>query len=281
MKKNTNLFALIASLIFLFLNLSCTSMKPSEDSTNPLESKQELIQLNKKHFFFAHKGINSLYPGNTMSAFKEAARLGCKGIELDIQQTYDGVVIISHSESAWVGTNSFGDIKDCTFEEIQKMKIIKGTENLSKPEHFPSLEEYCQWVKDTKIFTNIEIKSYEFYNKDIEKNAVKIVKKYGLEDRVIFSSGNPFSLWLIRNYSKKVKTGYIDKGGIVGAIPMCAQLGINAYHTGDNVSQKTIDLCHANGLEVNAFTFDGKEVWERLFKMGVDTVTTDFYYSLK
>ena len=278
MKKITNSFFLIFTIISLFIYFSCASTKSIVNSDNPLNSKQELMQLNKKHFFFAHKGISSLYPENTMSAFKEAARLGCKGIELDIQQTYDGVIIISHSESAWVGTNSFGDIKDCTFAEIQKMKIIKGTQNLSEPEHFPSLEEYCQWVKNTRIFTNIEIKSYTFYYKDIEKKAVKLIQKYGLEDRVVFSSGNPFSLWLIRNYSKRVKTGYIDKAGIVGAIPMCAQLGVNAYHTGRNLSQKTIDLCHENGLEVNAFTDSGKEDWERLFKMGVDTITTDFYY---
>ena len=215
-----------------------------------------------------------------MSAFREAARLGCKGIELDIHETYDGVLVISHDEFTDKKAYGFGEFKDCTFAEIQKMKIKKNTQNLSKPEHIPSLEEYCQWVKNTNIITNIEIKSYELYYADIEKKAVKIIKKYNLEDRVIFSSGNPFSLWLIRNYSKKVKTGYINKGNTVGAIPMCAQLGVNAYHTGRNPSQKTIDLCHENGLEVNAFTDRGKEDWERLLKMGVDTITTDFYYEL-
>ncbi|MBP5437603.1 MAG: glycerophosphodiester phosphodiesterase [Treponema sp.] len=280
MKKITNSFSLISSAVILLLTFSCASTKANVNSDNPLESKQDLMQLNKKNFFFAHKGISSLYPENTMSAFKEAARLGCKGIELDIHETYDGVLVISHDESTDKKAYGFGDFKDCTFAEIQKMKIKKNTQNLTKPEHIPSLEEYCQWVKDTNIITNIEIKSYELYYTDIEKKAVKLIKKYGLEDRVVISSGNPFSLWLIRNYSKKVKIGYIDKGNIVGAIPMCAQLGVNAYHTGENVSQKTIDLCHENGLEVNAFTYGGKEVWERLFKMGVDTITTDFYYSL-
>ena len=278
MKRITNLLFLIITVSFC--SFSCVSTQSTVDPTKTLESKQELMRLNRKYFFFAHKGISSLYPENTMSAFKEAARLGCKGIELDLQQTYDGVLVISHSPSTWGGTNSFGDFKDCTFAEVQKMKIIEGSQNLSKPEHFPSLEEYCQWAKNTNIITNIEIKSYDFYYKDIEKKAVKIVQKYGLEDRVIFSSGNPFSLWLIRNYSKKVKTGYIDKGSIKGAIQLCGQLGITACHTGDNVSQETINLCHENGVEVNAFTGNGKEVWERLFKMGVDSVTTDFYYAL-
>ena len=150
MKKITNLFFIPFSAVFIFL--SCTSTKTNLNSAHQFESRHELIQLNKTNFFFAHKGISSLYPENTMSAFKEAARLCCKGIELDIQETYDGIIIISHSESAWPRTNSFGDIKDCTFEQIQRMKITKDTQNLSKPEHFPSLEEYCQWVKNTKIF---------------------------------------------------------------------------------------------------------------------------------
>lgn len=278
MKRITNLLFLIITVSFF--TFSCVSTQSTADQTKPVESKQELMKLNRKHLFFAHRGISSLYPENTMSAFKEAERLGCKGIELDLQQTYDGVIVISHSPSTWGGTNSFGDFKDCTFAEVQKMKIIADSRNLSKPEHFPSLEEYCQWVKNTKIFTNIEIKSYEFYYKDIEKKVVKIIKKYGLEDRVVLASANPFSLWLIRNYSKKVKTAYIDRAEIVGAIPLCAQLGVYAYHTGDNPSQQLIDLCHENDIKVNAFTYDGKEVWDRLFKMGVDSITTDFYYSL-
>ena len=84
MKKITNSFFLIFTSISLFIYFSCASTKSIVNSDNPLNSKQELMQLNKKHFFFAHKGISSLYPENTMSAFKEAARLGCKGIELDI-----------------------------------------------------------------------------------------------------------------------------------------------------------------------------------------------------
>lgn len=271
MKRIIYLLFLVFSATFIFFSSSCVSGKI--DSINTLESKQELIQLNKKHFFFAHKGINSLYPENTMSAFKEAARLGCKGIELDIHETYDGVLVISHNESI------FGKkFKDYTFAEIQKLEITTDTQNLSSHEHVPSLEEYCIWVKDTNIITNIEIKSYEFYYKDIEKKAVKLIQKYELEDKVIFSSGNPFSLWLIRNYSKKVKTGYIDKGSIIGAVQMCGQLGINACHIARDVSQETINFCHRNGLEVNAFTENGKEDWERLFKMGVDSITTDFYY---
>jgi len=95
-------------------------------------------------------------------------------------------------------------------------------------------------------------------------------------------SSDPIRVFVhhLTNYSKKIKTAYIDRADIVGAIPMCAQLGIYAYHTGDHPSQQLIDLCHENDIKVNAFTYDGREVWERLFKMGVDSVTTDFYYAL-
>lgn len=57
-----------------------------------------------------------------------------------------------------------------------------------------------------------------------------------------------FSLWLILSYSKKVKTGYINKGSIRGAVQICGQLGINACHIARNVSQETINFCYKTDL---------------------------------
>ena len=47
---------------------------------------------------YAHRGYSGRYPENTMLAFKEAEKTGCYGIELDVQLTKDGEVVIIHDE---------------------------------------------------------------------------------------------------------------------------------------------------------------------------------------
>ena len=47
---------------------------------------------------FAHTGVTQYAPENTLEAFKKAAELGCEGIELDIQLSGDGDIIVTHNE---------------------------------------------------------------------------------------------------------------------------------------------------------------------------------------
>ena len=48
---------------------------------------------------FAHRGFSGKYPENTMLAFQKAIEVGADGIELDVQLTKDGEVVIIHDET--------------------------------------------------------------------------------------------------------------------------------------------------------------------------------------
>ena len=67
---------------------------------------------------FAHRGFSGLYPENTMLAFRKAAEVGCDGIELDVQLTKDGVIVIMHDETIDRTTNGKGNLRDYTYEEL-------------------------------------------------------------------------------------------------------------------------------------------------------------------
>ncbi len=47
---------------------------------------------------FAHRGYSAALPENTMSAFLEAEKAGADGIELDVQLTKDGEIVVIHDE---------------------------------------------------------------------------------------------------------------------------------------------------------------------------------------
>ena len=111
----------------------------------------------------AHRGYSGKYPENTMLSFQKAVEAGCDGIELDVQTTKDGVVVVIHDERVDRTTDGEGFVKDYTFEEIRKLNAAKLFPHVTDFEPIPSLEEYCAWMAQNNIFTNIEIKTGVYY----------------------------------------------------------------------------------------------------------------------
>ena len=73
---------------------------------------------------FAHRGFSGKYPQNTMLAFKEAEKTGCDGIELDVQITRVGELVIIHNESIDEVTDGNGLIRDFTYQELCEFQVI-------------------------------------------------------------------------------------------------------------------------------------------------------------
>jgi glycerophosphoryl diester phosphodiesterase len=100
----------------------------------------------------AHRGYSGLYPENTMLAFKKAAEAGADEIELDIQLSRDGTVVIIHDESVDRVTGVSGLVRDLSFEELRRLNAsaaVYGEQFGFNP--IPSLDEYFQWAKTTGI----------------------------------------------------------------------------------------------------------------------------------
>ena len=74
---------------------------------------------------FAHRGFSGQYPENTMLAFKKAWEAGADGIELDVQMTKDGQVVVIHDENLLRTTGVDKKVCDCTLSEITKIKASK------------------------------------------------------------------------------------------------------------------------------------------------------------
>ena len=66
---------------------------------------------------FAHRGFSGKYPENTMLAFQKAIEVGADGIELDVQLTKDGELVIIHDETIDRTTDGKGYVIDYTYEE--------------------------------------------------------------------------------------------------------------------------------------------------------------------
>ena len=63
---------------------------------------------------WAHRGASGYCPENTIEAFKKAIEMNSDGIELDVQLTKDGQIVVCHDELIDRVSNHKGFLKDFT-----------------------------------------------------------------------------------------------------------------------------------------------------------------------
>ena len=160
---------------------------------------------------WAHRGCSQRYPENTLLAFEKAAELeGLTGIELDIQLTKDGYLVVYHDEKVDRTTDGTGEIRTKTLAELKMLRIDAGE---GKWEQIPQMEEVLDLLKDklkSGLLLNIELKNSVFPYEGMEEKILNLVRQYGVKERVIYSSFYALSLERIKTLESGAKTGILD-----------------------------------------------------------------------
>ncbi len=226
----------------------------------------------------AHRGYSGKYPENTMLAFQKAVEVGCDGIELDVQLTKDGVLVIIHDEMIDRTTDGTGAVKDYTYEELKKFNAAVNFGNVTEFQPIPTFEEYCAWIAETNIDTNIEIKTGRYYYEDIEKKTLDMVHKYGLEKKILYSSFNHMSLVKIKELLPEAECGaLLNEVGLGNAGFYCHSYGFQCYHPGyKGLTKEIVDNCKKYGIKINVWTVNGMDELEQLEEWGCDGVITNY-----
>jgi glycerophosphoryl diester phosphodiesterase len=77
-------------------------------------------------------------PENTIAAFDAAAAVGGDYMELDVQVTKDGELVLMHDDKVDRTTNGTGAVRDLTFAETRKLDAGRG-------QQVPTLREALLW----------------------------------------------------------------------------------------------------------------------------------------
>ena len=169
---------------------------------------------------YAHRGYSGKYPENTMLAFRKAAETGCDGIELDVQLTKDGKIVVIHDETVDRTTTGTGRVKDYTYEELIKLdaaKLFGGKYGFCP---IPSFEEYCQWAAGQDLVTNIEIKTGVYYYEGLEEKTVESRDEKQLDEKIsniFISIGIPAHIKGYQFLREAVKLA-VEEPEIIGSI---------------------------------------------------------------
>lgn len=226
---------------------------------------------------FAHRGASSQYPENTMLAFEKAIHMGCTGIETDVQLSKDGSLILIHDEYLNRTTNGTGLVKDYTLSELKRLDAGSFKNNIFSQCTIPTAEELILLVKDKDIMLNIEIKSGMIMYEGIEQKLIDLIYKNNIQDKVIISSFNHYSLVKCKEISKEIKIGLLYMEGLYHPEKYASYVGADALHPFYPALNKDIvEDAHKSGLKVNPFTIDDENIMKYMLQLGVDGIITNY-----
>ena len=227
--------------------------------------------------FFGHRGYSGKYPENTLLAFEKAIEAGVDGIEFDVQFSKDGHLVIIHDETLDRTTNGKGRVKDLSLDELKALDASASFTGKYGIVNIPTLDEVLALVKDYDIITNIELKTGVFEYEGIEESVAECVRKYNLSDKVIISSFNHFSIMRMRKAAPEMKCGFLFESWIIDAGRYCHSHGIPCYHPNfRNLIPSVVAEAKQYGLEINTYTVNTLEDFNRLAELGVDTAIGNF-----
>lgn len=226
---------------------------------------------------WAHRGASGYAPENTMEAFRLALDMGADGLELDVHLSRDGEIVVTHDENVRRVTGGVDrEIRDMTLSEIRQLDVCNGMERY-RGARIPTLSEVLDFLKTNSLFLNIELKTGEVLYEGIERKTVEMVHAYGLQDRVIYSSFNHYSLMLARQADPKARIGLLYSEAMVDPHVYAMHLGANAIHPYDLtlLVPHTVENCLRNGIEVNPWTVNEEKNMRWLLSLGCNALITN------
>ena len=173
---------------------ACVSASP--DGKPPQESLVSLMSdMDDGHIFVvAHRGCWSAAPENSVAAMEACIRLGVKAVEIDVQMTGDGELIVFHDTTLKRMTPSWGYVSDKTLAELRELRLYERDGSpaqqffrpLTTKEPIATLEEVFE-VSHGKLMINLEVKSNAGANFQRTFDAsVALAREMGVEEQVFW-----------------------------------------------------------------------------------------------
>lgn len=222
----------------------------------------------------AHRGFSTVAPENTLAAFQAALDSDADYIELDVQLTKDGELVVCHDEKIDRTTNGKGKISSLTYEELQQYSAGSwfGKDGEFADERIPLFSEVLELVSDD-IMLNIEIKRHGDVAATAEK-VVELIHEYDIRNSCYITSFSYSALKTVKKLDPKIKTGLIAN---LATSTSYAQLKyIDAVSMNYIfVNQSIVNTAHLNGKKVFVWTVDRANDVQKMLALGVDNIITN------
>ena len=232
----------------------------------------------------AHRGFNSVAPENTLPAFGAAIALGAQEIEFDLWSTTDGVLVSCHDDTLERVSDGTGKIYDKTYAELMALDFGAKHGDRFKGLRICTFEEILQKFAG-RVIMNIHVKIWDYGLADDKlEDIVALIRKYDAQAHCYFMTASDRMIEKAMVYAPDIPccVGWDGNEDPLSMVHRAIALGapkIQLFKPYFNL--QTVDLAHAHGIRCNVFWADDPDAARRYLDMGIDTVLTNDYLTVK
>ncbi|MGE3843293.1 MAG: glycerophosphodiester phosphodiesterase [Vicinamibacterales bacterium] len=261
---------------------------PGGWQTSPPRVRPHPVLDRSRRLVFAHRGGAALRPENTLAAFDHAVHLGVDGLELDVQMSRDGELVVIHDFAVDRTTDGTGSVAELTWTELAQLDA--GHRFSDEDGRWPyrgaglrlvRLDDVLERYRDTPLI--VELKGA---STDLAKAAVEKVRRAGALDRVCFGGFHDVTLRAARECGGDVVTSGAREdirralwASLVGMAP--PRSGYQAFQVperhGDRpvVTPRFLRAAIRGGIPVQVWTVNDSASMYRLLEWGAQGIITD------
>ena len=218
----------------------------------------------------AHRGGALNAPENTLAAIRRAIDDGTDWVEIDVQETKDGVVVVAHDSDLKKVAGVATKIWDGTADELRSIDIGSFFGPEFKEERLPTLAEVLD-VCHGKVGVNIELKYYG-HDQDLERRVIDLVEAHDMVGQIVIMSLKPEAIRKVKKLRPDWTVGTLTAvaaGDLSGT-----DVDFLAVKT-DLAKRRFIHSAHQRGKEVYAWTVNDAISMSTMISRGVDNLITD------
>jgi len=224
----------------------------------------------------AHRGYSAKYPENTMVAFIKAYEQGFDGVETDVHLTKDGEMVLIHDEKINRTSTGKGYVKDLTLSELRQYNYNNETYG-----HFdiPTLKELLAFIKGKDFVVNLELKTDVIHYENIENKVYQLVKEWGVEKQVYYSSFYLSSVLKMKELAPKAYVGYLMEHSYKKKYQELIENQIEAFHPRYHfLNEKRVTQLKSQNKKIAVWTVPNLDQYKRLKELGVDIIISNEYF---
>jgi len=224
-----------------------------------------------KVMIIGHRGAMGHVAENTIPSIKKAMELGVDGIEIDVFKCKTGELVVFHDEKLDRLTNASGLIESLELDSIKKITVLDKY-------RIPTLEEVLILI-DGKVKLNIELKGQGTASPTNDIINQYINKGGWTNDKFIISSFKWDELEKFRSLNSLIPIAVLVNTRVnpIEALPFARKVKAIAINPNfKDLNQDNIKEIQSNGFKVFPYTINELDDIERMIKLGVDAIITDY-----
>jgi len=220
----------------------------------------------------AHRGASAYAPENTLSALRQAVELGADMVEVDVQRTRDGALVLAHDTDLERTTRSSAQVCELTLAELQSLDAGSWFSPAYAGERIATLDDALDLLQLTGTGLLLEVKHPRLYP-GIAADVAAAVRSRPLR-RLVVQSFDHEVMGELATLAPELTIGLLGHPP-VRRLPALARWASQVNPRHRRATPAYVDAIHAAGLDCRVWTADRPADIARALAMGVDGVISN------